>query len=97
MIYTSPIDKLEALERVPAALVEWSIIPKLAKDAIAFHRGHVTETARILNSVERLQKAFAEIYSSQSSMNKEWFEGTFPRFRSALDELVLYIKKHEPH
>lgn len=108
----SPIDQLEALvsdaektaklpptskERVPAALIEWHLFPKVAKDAIAFHRGHVTETARILNLVERLQKAFAEIYSSQSSTNKEWFEGTFPKFRTALNELVAYIKRHEPH
>src|ERR1700729_555534 len=110
MKYTSPIDQLEVLvadvektaklpptsrERVPAALVEWSLFPKVARDAIAFHRGHVTETARLLNLVERLQKAFSEIYSTQSSTNKEWFEGTFPKFRSALNELVVAIKRHE--
>jgi hypothetical protein len=110
MSQLSPIDQLEALvseiehtaklsptskERVPAALLEWSKFPKVAKDAIAYHRGHVTETTRILNSVVRLQKAFAEIYSTQSSRNKEWFEGTFPKFRPALKELAAYIKQHD--
>jgi hypothetical protein len=105
---TTPIQKLELLvaetektsklplrsaERAASTLLEWGQFRALSKEVIAYHRGHVTETIHILGLVSRLQKAFGEIYSSKSHKDKEWLEGTFPRLRPAINELVKQLKK----
>lgn len=107
---TTPVEKLEALvevaehtarlpvksvERTSSIFLEWKEFRELSKDVIDYHRGHVTETIRIFSLVSRLQKAFGEIYSSKNPRDKEWFEGTFPRFRPALDELVNHLKEEK--
>jgi len=106
---SSPIEELEALveeaektvalpvkssERSSSIFLEWSKFPRLSKKVIAYHRGHVTETIHILNLVSRLQKVFGEIYSSKSARDKEWLEGTFPRLKPAIEDLVNRIKKN---
>jgi hypothetical protein len=91
---TARVSPLRA-ERTREVILEWGRFRKISNDVIAYHRGHVTETTRILNLVARMQKAFSEIYSSRNQRDKEWFEGTFPKFRPALDELTAYIKRHQ--
>jgi len=90
---TSDLPK-KSQERSSSIFLEWTAFRELSKRVIKYHRGHVTETIQILNLVSRLQKVFGEIYSSKSPRDKEWLEGTFPRLKPAIDDLVRHIKRN---
>lgn len=105
----SPVEELEILVeeaektatlpansslRSSSIFLEWSKFQKLSKKVIRYHRGHVTETIKILSLVSRLQKVFTEIYSTKNARDREWLEGTFPRLRPAINDLIEHIKKN---